>query len=173
MKTTLIILFTGFTISIFAQRQNTEYFTKEIYISTMFNDTTVFLYEKGNYIQPRVMLGHGVKNPKALYENIAILLEKEFPIKPDSKTINMIKNIQLDLVYNGKGEIRFYSFRMSSTTYNGIPDLERKLYHFITAFKAKGMLNYDISSEGAPLDSCSFAGSGFRPAIKYMWQSKE
>ncbi len=175
MKTISAILFLCFMFSASAQKyQDTQYFTKEIYISSFIreNDTTIFLYEKGNFERPRATPGHGVKNIKALYENIAVLLEKEFPIKPDSKTIDMIKNIMLDLVYNGKGEICFYEYRMSPATYNGIPDLEHKLYRFITAFKTEGMLKYDLR-QGIPLDSCSAAGCGFKPAIRSMWQSEK
>jgi len=150
--------------------QDTQYFTKEIYVSVISDSTTIYLYEKGDCKEPHVTFGHGM-NPHALYQNIAVLLEKEFPTKPDPKIIDMIKDIQLDLVYNGKGEIRFYKYRMSPTTYSGIPDLERKLYHFITAFKTEGLLKYDLR-QGTALDSCSAAGCGFKPAIKYMWQSE-
>lgn len=164
-------IFVSIVFSTSAQKyQDTEYFTKKISVSSMFSDTVIYLYEKGDYIWPRATLGHGMKNLKAFYENITVLLEKEFPTKPDSKTIDMLKDINFDLVYNGRGKIRFYHFRMSLATYRGIPDLERKLYHIITAIKTEGLLKYDLR-QGIPLDSCSATGCGFRPAIKVLWKS--
>ncbi len=175
MKRKMFILEIFVSVLFFASAQkyqDTEYFTKKISVSSMFSDTVVFLYEKGNHTWPRATPCHGMRNLKALYENIAMLLEKEFPTKPDSKTIDMLKDICFDLVYNGRGEVRFYHYRMKLATYRSIPDLERKLYRIITAIKAEGMLKYDLR-QGAPLDSCSPAGCGFKPAIKFMWKSND
>jgi len=156
--------------------QDTQYFTKEIYVSSFIreNDTTLFLYEKGNYTKPRTMLGHSIppQQIKPFYDDLSGFLQKEYPQRPDEKVVNLLNKVNLILVYNGRGEIRYYQFRLPPTALQESPDLEQKLYNIITALKKQGLSKYELN-QGAPIDSCTHIGTRFLPSIRKLWQSEK
>ncbi len=172
----ILLIFVSVLFSISAQKyQDTKYFTKEIYVSSFIreNDTTIFLYEKGNYIEPHVMLGHGFapRHIRTFYDDLAVFLQKEYPQRPDSQVIKLLNNIDLNITYNGRGEIRYYQYKVPPIALQEIPDLEQKLYNIITALKKQGLSKYELN-QGAPIDSCTHIGTGFRPSIRKLWQSE-
>ena len=123
---------------------DTPYFTRKDMVAYNGNKM-VFLYEKGNVKKPFPLDKYSrIDNTSQLSLYLGETLQKEFP-DINSELMKELEMVTITFCYDLNGSIPYYNISMNEDLYDSVPNLERKLYHVMTALKNHGVKEYGLS----------------------------